>query len=95
MNNATAGAFASAAMREYSSHTQAGLTKREYMASLAMQGLLFNSAPTTKENILKVLGLNEDTEYIHIVHYPRYLAHMSTAFADALLRQLESTYLSI
>ena len=95
MNNATARAFASAAMREYSSHVQEGLTKREYMASLAMQGFIAHSFHTTEQNILDVLGLNEDTEYIHIVHYPRYVAHMSTAFADALLRQLESTYLSI
>lgn len=55
-----------------------GLTKREYFAAKAMQGLLAGDFP--EKSIHNNIGLPE----IHLI------ACESVAYADALLKQLES-----
>lgn len=54
--------------------TQAGLTKREYFAGLAMQGLATTIKPNSPENTLEI---------------PKNIAGWSVAFADELLKALE------
>ena len=59
----------------YQSHTEGGLTKREYFAGLAMQGLLSANPKHTHGNIELPI--------------PIVIATLSVDFADALLKQLE------
>lgn len=54
-----------------------GLTKREYFAAMAMQGLLSN--PITKELVEDCFGLE----------VPRRVAELALHAADALLAELE------
>ena len=67
-----------------------GLTKREYFAGLAMQGLLMepNQGDISTKHVLKIIGISEDTEYDYLIHYPKYLAKLSIIYADELLNQL-------
>lgn len=68
-----------------------GLTKREHFTAMAMQGFLSN--PTEGDVdivfVLKTLGLPENTKYDFLEHYPKYVALISSRYADALLKQLE------
>lgn len=71
-------------------NTHHGLTKREYFAARAMQGLLMepNQGSVSTKHVLKILGIDENTEYDYLVHYPQYLAKLSIVYADELLKQL-------
>lgn len=59
-------------------HTDGGLTKREYFAGLAMQGMLAN---------LNGAMMKGGTKTLH----PDHIAEMSVIHADAVLRELEKT----
>lgn len=67
-----------------------GLTKREYFAAMAMQGLI--SDPSNDELspdfILMHLGL-KDIRYDYPKHFSMYIAKLSVEYADALLKELE------
>lgn len=65
----------------------------EHFAGLAMQGLLSNEndADTSATYVLAFLGLPENTNYQFSVHYPQYIAKMSTIYAEELLNQLNKT----
>lgn len=78
---------------EQTSNVMSGLTKREYFAGLAMQGLLSNSEESTIHFsvILKFLGLPKDTQYSFEEHYTKYIAKLSIQYADDLLKELEIT----
>ncbi len=71
---------------------QDGLTKREYFAAMAMQGILSNSAESSVSTsfVLQELGLPKETKYVYEEHYTAYVAKVSCAFADALIKQLNS-----
>ncbi len=67
-----------------------GLTKREYFSALSMQGILAGGDEgSTITSILEALGLNKDTKYTYMEHYPAYIAKLSINYADELLKQLE------
>jgi len=59
-----------------------GLTKREYIAAMAMQGMLANH--TMVERGLK--GIAEG----NLKSLPSHISSMSVAMADSLLKELES-----
>lgn len=61
----------------------AGLTKREYFAALAMQGLISNETHMTELQFLR------DKNLIDNKHNT--LAKEAVIIADALLKQLEAT----
>ena len=58
---------------------QTGLTKREYFAGLAMQGMLAN---------LNGAMMKGGTKTLH----PDHIAEMSVIHADAVLRELDKPY---
>lgn len=59
-----------------------GLTKREYFASMAMQGFLASADFTDEDGRYTVNGKNTDRQYI---------SKEAIALADELLNQLNST----
>lgn len=68
-----------------------GLTKREYFAGLAMQGILSNpkEGEVTASSVLESIGLDKSTQYSFDEHYPKYIAKTALMYADELLKQLE------
>lgn len=76
MKNADRAAFGHVAMTESNGWHEQGLTKREYFAAMAMQGLLSNSAVNT------LLSDDKAMQRIQI-------AETATECADALLSELE------
>ncbi len=72
MENEKQGAFATSADGCH----QLGLTKREYFAALAMQGMLAN---------LNGAMMKSGTRTLH----PDHIAEMSVIHADAVLRELD------
>ena len=64
-------------------------TRREYFAAKAMQGILSRSRGTaTLGEVLKTLGLPEETEYDFKTHHPKYVAKIAVLYANALLEEL-------
>lgn len=63
----------------YSSHTEGGLTKRELLAAMTMQGLLANSAPRSVSNQSPLSSISNDDK-----------VRLAILIADELLQQLES-----
>ena len=71
-----------------------GLTKREYFAGLAMQGIVASSEGAsafdggTIKSAIEFLGLPDSTKYEPNKHYPMCIAKASRLCADALLAEL-------
>jgi len=70
-------AFASAALSGYKYLQEFGLTKREYFAAAAMQGILANAELRRRLEEKNTLEVD-------------YLAQLSLKYADALLIELEN-----
>lgn len=73
--------------------TRDGLTKREYFAALAMHGILSNPSESdiTADFVKTKLGLDKDTKYDPLVHWPMFISMLATKHADALIEQLNKT----
>jgi len=71
-----------------SGHYQ-GLTKREYFAGLAMQGILSSSEDSVSiKHVKNTLGISDDTTYEYPKHWMQYLSITAIAAADALITEL-------
>jgi hypothetical protein len=65
------------------SQTDGGLTKREYAAIMAMQGILSAADLTTRDGVYTVNGLHIDIPLV---------SREAVAMADALFDKLHSTF---
>jgi len=70
-----------------------GLTKREYLAAKAMQGFISDPSMSdfTPTHIKETIGVDNEEKYNYMVHYPKYIALLAVAFADALIEQLNKS----
>lgn len=78
MNNADQPAFPGKEISEYRYNFTPGITKREYFAAMALQGLLSNpdyNRPSLREKMVTTPNT----------------AKAAISYADALLQQLETT----
>lgn len=92
MTNGNEPAFLESNRTDNESHLSKGLTKREYFAAMAMQGILADPSMAdipTKE-ILAKIGVPESIMYQYPKHYAKYISLISVEMADALIEALNN-----
>ncbi len=65
---------------------------RKYYIGVAMQGILSNpnESDPSASYVKHVLGLPNDTNYVHQTHHPKFIAALSVLYADALIEELNN-----
>jgi hypothetical protein len=69
---------------------ETGINLRQHFAAKAMQGFMSNptEAEISSTYVIEFLGLDKETKYSFKDHYPKYVAKISVAYADALIAEL-------
>ena len=65
-----------------------GLTKREYVATKLMNGIM-RDGETTIKSICQYLEI-EEKDYNYKIHYPIFVAKIAIKYADTLLNELSN-----